>query len=172
MKAQEEKRLAEEKRIAEEKAKKAAAERAERQRIARVMREQELARLSSKVDPNATRSGATTGDKRNYRRSLRGTALARYSARVAACVRQFIEIEVPASIVRGQYQAIYKVKLMPTGEQFPNSLERVQASGWDAYDLAIERAIRRCNPFPRPDTGEAVPSDLTLSFDPVEDKKK
>ena len=40
-----------------------------------------------------------------------------------------------------------------------------------AENLAIERAIRRCNPFPRPDTGEAVPSDLTLSFDPIEDRK-
>ena len=102
---------------------------------------------------------------------IRGSALVRYSARVAACVRQFIEIEVPSTVVRGQYQAIYKVKLLPTGEQLPNSLERVQPSGRDAYDLAIERAIRRCNPFPRPDTGEAVPSDLTLSFDPIEDRK-
>lgn len=170
LKAQEEKRLAEEKRIAQEKARKAAQEKAERQRIAKAMREQELARLSAKMDPNASRSGTTTGDPKNFKRSLRGSAQARYTARVAACVRQYIVFEVPASVKRGDYQASYSIKLLPTGEQISGSLRQLKASGWPAYDRAVERAILSCNPFPRPDPGYETPKELQLDFDPVDDR--
>ena len=80
-------------------------------------------------------------------------------------------IEVPSSTVRGQYQAIYSVRLLPTGEQVGDPKQE-KASGWAAYDAAVERAIRRCNPFPRPDTGQDAPRELTLSFDPVDDRKQ
>ena len=134
------------------------------------MRQQELARLSAKVDPNAQRSGTTTGDPRNFRRNLTGSALARYNARVAACIRPHITIEVPPSTPRGRFQATYTVKLLPTCEQIGSAVKQ-KGSGWDAYDAAVERAIRRCNPFPRPDTGQEAPRELTLTFDPVDDRK-
>ena len=168
----EEARKAEEKRKAEEArriAEKKAAE--ERARIAREVRQQELARLSAKADPNSTVSGTTKGDPKNVRQNLTGSARARYGARVAACIRPHIMIEVPSSTVRGQYQAIYSVRLLPTGEQV-GAPKQEKASGWAAYDAAVERAIRRCNPFPRPDTGQDAPRELTLSFDPVDDRKQ
>ena len=37
----------------------------------------------------------------------------------------------------------------------------------DTYDQAVERAIRRCDPFPRPREG-AMPRSLRLTFDPVD----
>lgn len=171
LKAREEKRIAEEKRIQAEKARKAAQEKAERARIAKAMREQELARLTAKIDPSSNRSGVTTGDPRNVKRSLRGSAKASYVARVAACVRQRITIEVPASVVKGQYQASYSIQLLPTGEQVDGSLKQLKASGWPAYDSAVERAIRLCDPFPRPDPGYETPKELQLDFDPVDDRE-
>lgn len=172
----EELRVAEEKRQAEEAARKAAAEKKareeaeERRRVAQRFREQELARLSAKVDPNAQRSGTTTGDRRNFRRSLTGSALATWSNQVRSCIRPNITIDVPATTRPGQYRAVYSLQLLPTGEQV-GAPKLVTPSGWPAYDAAVERAIRRCNPLPRPGAGEDMPREISLSFDPVEDKQ-
>lgn len=172
----EELRVAEEKRQAEEAAKKAAAEKKareeaeERRRVAQRFREQELARLSAKVDPNAQRSGTTTGDRRNFRRSLTGSALATWSNQVRSCIRPKITIDVPATTRPGQYRAVYSLQLLPTGEQV-GTPKLVTPSGWPAYDAAVARAIRRCNPLPRPGAGEDMPREISLSFDPVEDKQ-
>ena len=169
-------RVAEEKRQAEEAARKAAAEKKareeaeERRRVAQRFREQELARLSAKVDPNAQRSGTTTGDRRNFRRSLTGSALATWSNQVRSCIRPNITIDVPATTRPGQYRAVYSLQLLPTGEQV-GAPKLVTPSGWPAYDAAVERAIRRCNPLPRPGAGEDMPREISLSFDPVEDKQ-
>ena len=172
----EELRVAEEKRQAEEAAKKAAAEKKareeaeERRRVAQRFREQELARLSAKVDPNAQRSGTTTGDRRNFRRSLTGSALATWSNQVRSCIRPNITIDVPATTRPGQYRAVYSLQLLPTGEQV-GTPKLVTPSGWPAYDAAVARAIRLCNPLPRPGAGEDMPREISLSFDPVEDKQ-
>lgn len=172
----EELRVAEEKRQAEEAARKAAAEKKareeaeERRRVAQRFREQELARLSAKVDPNAQRSGTTTGDRRNFRRSLTGSALATWSNQVRSCIRPNITIDVPATTRPGQYRAVYSLQLLPTGEQV-GTPKLVTPSGWPAYDAAVARAIRRCNPLPRPGAGEDMPREISLSFDPVEDKQ-
>lgn len=172
----EEARIAEEQRKAEEAAKKAAAEKKareeaeERRRVAQRFREQELARLSAKVDPNAQRSGTTTGDRRNFRRSLTGSALATWSNQVRSCIRPNITIDVPATTRPGQYRAVYSLQLLPTGEQV-GTPKLVTPSGWPAYDAAVARAIRRCNPLPRPGAGEDMPREISLSFDPVEDKQ-
>ncbi len=172
----EEARIAEEQRKAEEAAQKAAAEKKareeaeERRRVAQRFREQELARLSAKVDPNAQRSGTTTGDRRNFRRSLTGSALATWSNQVRSCIRPNITIDVPATTRPGQYRAVYSLQLLPTGEQV-GTPKLVTPSGWPAYDAAVARAIRRCNPLPRPGAGEDMPREISLSFDPVEDKQ-
>ena len=166
LKAQKE---AEEKRRVEEARKKEAA--AIRRRIAQAARNEELARIAANVDPDAERSGRPSGDRRNYRRNLTGAARARYVARVAACVRQGLAFDVPASAKIGQFIAIYKVKLLPTGEQTGNP-QQVQSSGLPAFDAAVERAIRSCNPFPKPDNGNPVPSDMQLKFDPVEEQQR
>ena len=142
-----------------------------RRRIAQAARNEELARIAANVDPDAERSGRPSGDRRNYRRNLTGAARARYVARVAACVRQELAFDVPASAKIGQFIAIYKVKLLPTAEQI-GSPQQVQSSGLPAFDAAVVRAIRRCNPFPKPDNGSPVPSDIELKFDPVEEQQR
>ena len=72
---------------------------------------------------------------------------------------------MPPSTPRGRFQATYTVKLLPTGEQIGSAVKQ-KGSGWDAYDAAVERAIRRCNPFPRPDTGQEAPRELTPHLRP------
>ena len=174
------KRIAEElkreeaERQAQEAAQKAAAERQAREaeqakrRIAQQARERELARLAAKIDPNAQRSGTTRGDQRNFRRSLTGSALATWSNRVRACIRPKILFDVPVNTPRGRYVAEYQVRLQSDGKQI-GSPELKKSSGLSAYDTNVLRAIRLCNPFPQPTGGEAIPSVLTITFDPVDD---
>jgi colicin import membrane protein len=73
---------------------------------------------------------------------------------------------VPDAVRPQQYVAEFQVVLLPTGEQ-ASVPKLLKGSGLAAYDQAVERAIRRCDPFPPPKEG-AMPRSVTLRFDPVE----
>jgi len=73
---------------------------------------------------------------------------------------------VPEGLRPKQHVAEFEVQLLPSGEQV-GAPRLLHASGLAAYDQAVERAIRRCDPFPRPREG-AMPRSLRLTFDPVE----
>lgn len=89
-----------------------------------------------------------------------------YDAQVVGCVRPHIVFNVPEGIRPKQFVAEFEVQLLPTGEQ-AGAPKLLKASGLAAYDQAVERAIRRCDPFPRPKEG-AMPRSLRLTFDPVD----
>jgi colicin import membrane protein len=89
-----------------------------------------------------------------------------YAAQIRGCIRPHIIFNVPEAIRPQQHVAEFEVMLLPTGEQATDP-KLLKASGLAAYDQAVERAIRRCNPFPPPKEG-TMPRSLRLSFDPVE----
>ena len=89
-----------------------------------------------------------------------------YQAQIRGCIRPHIIFNVPDAILPQQYVAEFEVMLLPTGEQATDP-KLLKESGLAAYDQAVERAIRRCNPFPPPKEG-TMPRSLRLSFDPVE----
>ncbi len=89
-----------------------------------------------------------------------------YAAQINSCIRPHIIFNVPEGTRARQYEAQFEVTLLPTGEQ-AGAPKLLKASGLAAYDQAVERAIRRCDPFPRPKEG-AVPRSIPLIFDPVE----
>ncbi|HVG05665.1 MAG TPA: TonB C-terminal domain-containing protein [Burkholderiaceae bacterium] len=90
----------------------------------------------------------------------------RYAAQVITCIRPHIIFNVPDGVRPQQYVAEFEVMLLPTGEQGTDP-KLLKASGLPPYDQAVERAIRRCNPFPPPKEG-TMPRSVRLSFDPVE----
>jgi colicin import membrane protein len=53
------------------------------------------------------------------------------------------------------------VKLSATGSPLDVSISK--PSGNSAYDSAVERAVRRCDPFPKPESG-AYPNSLTVAY--------
>ncbi len=96
-----------------------------------------------------------------------GTGLSNaYRAQVAGCIRPHIIFNVPDGVRPQQYVAEFEVMLLPTGEQATDP-KLLKASGLAPYDQAVERAIRRCNPFPPPKEG-TMPRSVRLSFDPIE----
>ena len=124
-------------------------------------REQELQRITAAAGGPAGSTGATpTGT------TAGGGSSRSYAGQVVSCVRPHIVFNVPDGVQPKQYVADFEVQLLPTGEQV-GAPKLLKSSGLAAYDQAVERAIRRCDPFPRPREG-SMPSSLRLRFDPVD----
>lgn len=172
-KAIEERRLAEleaqkaeEIRIAEEK--RIQRERAERKRRAEELRRAELARITGATPVESGRVGSTKGTPGVTQRNIAGKLSASYKARIAQCIRGHISYRVPSSVRRGEHIAIYQVHLLPDGHQ-AGKPKQLKTSGIPAFDSAVESAIVRCDPFPRPSDHSAMPRVMEISFDPVDD---
>ncbi len=144
---------------------KAAAAKAEaaQARAAEKRREQELQRIAAAAGGPA----GSTGTGASATGVTSGGGMPRgYEGQVVGCIRPHIVFNVPDGVKPKQYVAEFEVQLLPTGEQ-ATAPRLLQASGLASFDQAVERAIRRCEPFPRPREG-AMPRSLRLSFDPVD----
>ena len=69
--------------------------------------------------------------------------------------------------VRGNPAAIFAVTLLPSGDVLNVRLK--QSSGIGTLDAAIERAIRKSSPLPKPEMAEVFERDLSLEFRPLEE---
>ena len=99
-----------------------------------------------------------------------GRISAQYTAQIIGCIRPNIVFTVPPNTRRGQYVARYEVALNPNGEQ-KGAPRQLKTSGLPAFDLAVERAIEQCNPFPLPPSGRAYET-IQLTFDPVDSNNR
>jgi colicin import membrane protein len=64
----------------------------------------------------------------------------------------------------GNPEAIFDVVILPTGEVL--SVRMRKSSGHPGYDAAVERAIRKSSPLPKPDQPDLFRRDLELKFRP------
>lgn len=133
---------------------KAAAAAAEKRQLAAVERAMVAAGGSAAGAPGGSPAAGPGGIARGY------------ESQVVGCIRPHIAFNVPDGLQPKQHVARFEVQLLPTGEQI-GAPRLLRASGLAAYDSAVERAIRRCDPFPRPREG-TMPRSLILEFDPVE----
>jgi len=90
---------------------------------------------------------------------LRG--LADYEAKIRNKVRG--NIVLPPDI-QGNPEAHFLVVQLPTGEVLSSRL--VKSSGSRAYDEAVERAVLKSSPLPKPDRPELFSRELKLTFRP------
>lgn len=74
-----------------------------------------------------------------------------YGDLIRACVRPGVVFSPPIDI-DGNPTAEFAVQLLPNGEQV-GAPRLVKSSGISNFDNAVEKGIRRCNPFPRPPSG-------------------
>ena len=84
-----------------------------------------------------------------------------YVAKIRNKIVRNIIAEVP-----GNPEAVFSVIQLPTGEVLTATLTK--SSGNPVYDQAVERAILKSSPLPRPDLPELFQRQLTLKFRPVE----
>jgi len=69
--------------------------------------------------------------------------------------------------IPGNPEAIFDVTLLPTGEVLPPVRLR-KSSGYKSYDEALERAILKSSPLPKPDRPELFERSLELKFRPLD----
>jgi colicin import membrane protein len=66
--------------------------------------------------------------------------------------------------IQGNPEAVFNVVQLPTGEVLSTRL--MKSSGHRAYDEAVERAILKSSPLPKPDKAELFSRELKLTFRP------
>jgi colicin import membrane protein len=131
-----------------------------------------------KVEPTVTKFDRAKAIQSEVERDLRqvspasrpapppaGTVVdAGYAKKIQAKIRS--NVVLPVGIV-GNPEAIFDVVQLPTGEVLePVRLRK--SSGNRAYDEAVERAILKSSPLPKPDRPEQFVRELQLKFRPVE----
>lgn len=131
-----------------------AAEKATQAKAAEAQRQAAISRALASAGPSVPAASAGAGMSRGY------------EAQIIGCIRPHIVFNVPEGLRTQQHVAEFEVQLLPTGEQAA-APRLLKSSGLAPYDQAVERAIRRCDPFPRPREG-TMPRSLRLSFDPIE----
>lgn len=96
--------------------------------------------------------------------SARSKAEATWIARIKGKIRG--NIVLPPE-VKGSPEALFDVTQLPSGEIVSVHLRK--SSGMASLDAAIERAILKSSPLPKPEQGELFQRDLKLTFRPMED---
>jgi colicin import membrane protein len=120
--------------------------RAQADREAREAAQQSAARTKAKAEADA-RSAAQADWIRRIQAKIRGNVI------------------VPAELP-GNPEAIFEVVQLPTGEIIDVQLRK--SSGVKAYDEAVQRAILKSSPLPRPERAEQFQRALTLRFRPLD----
>jgi colicin import membrane protein len=72
-----------------------------------------------------------------------------------------------AKAIQGNPEAVFEVSQLPTGEVLDVKLKR--SSGNQALDAAIERAIRKSSPLPKPDDPSLFQRTLEIKYKPFEE---
>jgi colicin import membrane protein len=95
--------------------------------------------------------------------SAHNKAIADYLARIRGKIRG--NIFLPSEI-KGNPEAVFDVTQLPSGEIVTVRLKR--SSGHAALDAAIERAILKSNPLPKPEPADLFSRSLELRFRPLD----
>jgi colicin import membrane protein len=157
----------------------AEAEKAKREADARERQERQTAALRAEAEREA-KSRADAEAKARADAEARARADAESRARAAeSAARSRAEADWIRSIqakVRGNVtlppdlpgnpEAIFEVVQLPTGEIIEAQLRK--SSGVRAYDEAVQRAILKSSPLPRPERADLFQRTLTLKFRPVD----
>lgn len=96
--------------------------------------------------------------------AARDKGMANYLARIRGKIRG--NIVLPPD-VQGNPEAVFEVTQLPSGEIITARLK--QSSGNPALDAAIERAILKSSPLPKPDRGDLFERVLELRYRPREE---
>jgi len=96
--------------------------------------------------------------------AARNKAVADYLSKIRGKIRG--NIVLPPEI-KGNPEAVFDVTQLPSGEIVTVRLKR--GSGNAALDSAIERAILKSSPLPKPEPADLFSRSLELKFRPLED---
>ena len=128
----------------------------------KLMREQ-LARETEQVSREREKQEITQQLAREAA-AAQGRAVADYVGRIRGKIRG--NIVLPQDIPAGNPEAIFDVVQLPTGEVLNARLRK--SSGHKPYDDAVERAILKASPLPKPERPDLFQRSLELKFRPLD----
>jgi len=160
----EKKQLEAERKKQAEAAAQATERRREDERRDAVRRAEEARLLAQAAGGSGGAAGSAGGRPGGAAAAGAGSGDPTYAGQLVALIRPRIIFAVPEN-TPASVQAVFQVDLLPTGEIL--AVRRLKASGLPGYDEAVERAIRRTDPFPRKRDG-TVERSVIIEFRPVE----
>jgi len=159
-KLEEQKREAEKKKLEEQKREAEKKKLEEQKREAEALKAQ-AARERQAREAEALKAQAAREAQARAASAADARARADYEARIRAKIRG--NINEPGNI-SGNPEAVFSVIQLPTGDIIDVKL--VRSSGLRAYDDAVERAIRKSSPLPRPERPDLWTRELILKVRP------
>jgi colicin import membrane protein len=123
------------------------------------MREEAAAEQKQIDDQNRAREAREIAQR--LATAAQQSALQAWTDKIAAKIRG--NIVLPPDLA-GNPEAIFDVALLPDGSVL--TVRRRKSSGHAGYDAAVERAIYKSSPLPKPDQPSAFRRDLELRFRP------
>lgn len=124
----------------------------------------ETSQLKNRPSTNAQHLANAAAAEAEQRASAASRGLQAWGDKVSRHVRQYVVL--PNSI-QGNPQAIFELRVLPTGDVLqPIRLKR--SSGNAALDAAVERAIIKASPLPKPESG-SFPNPLEIKYKPLEE---
>jgi colicin import membrane protein len=130
---------------------------------ARQQRETEAMRAQAENEADARARAERDAQSRTQQSTQRAKAEADWIRSIQAKVRG--NVIVPPDMA-GNPEAIFEVVQLPTGEIIDAQLRK--SSGVRAYDDAVQRAILKSSPLPRPERADLFQRSLTLKFRPTD----
>jgi len=127
-------------------------------------RETSQLKSSVKAAASAQQMANAAAAEAEQRASSNKRGLADYAAKIRGKVRG--NIVLPPNI-QGNPEAIFDVSQLPSGEVLDIKLRR--SSGNAGLDAAIERAIRKSSPLPKPDDPSLFQRTLEIKYRPFEE---
>jgi colicin import membrane protein len=158
-----------------EKQAKAERERKEREKLEtekrEVERKQQEKRLAEVRERQAREAEALRAQAERERKLQQQIALNAARSKADADYVRRIQSKIRGNVVLppdmpGNPEAVFDVVQLPTGEIIDVQLEK--SSGLRAYDEAVQRAILKSSPLPRPDNPDLFRRNLTLKFRPLD----
>lgn len=129
--------------------------------------EQELKQTAERKERDALSASADRDlakAKAEQAAAARNKAVADYIARIRGKIKGNIVLPID---IKGNPEAIFDVVQLPSGEILSAKLKK--PSGHAGYDTAVERAILKSSPLPKPGQGDLFSRELELRFRPQEE---
>src|SRR5450631_2790357 len=133
-------------------------------------KKQDEKRLTEVRDRQTRESEALKAQADRERAMARQASDAAHSKAIDAYVKS-IQAKVKGNVlvpsdIAGNPEAIFEVVQLPTGEIIDAQLKK--SSGVRSYDDAVQRAILKSSPLPKPESLELFQRSLTLKFRPLD----
>lgn len=128
--------------------------------------DKELARETAnlKPRPQTQQLANAAAAESEQRASSNKRGLESYASKIRGKIRG--NIVLPPNL-QGNPEAIFEISQLPSGEVL--DVKQKRSSGNPALDAAIERAIRKSSPLPKPDDPGLFRRDLEIKYKPFEE---